>query len=77
MTTPATWNAPPTVYPLSPSDRARLDAAGWVMLDIEAITDAEHDRLRGVAARGWYGPDDAALVVRALASYDDAHGVSQ
>lgn len=54
---------------------AVLEAAADVLLDTEAISDEEHERLLDIAGAGRYSPNDAALVRLALESYDDAHGV--
>lgn len=54
---------------------AILEAAADVLLDTEAISDEEHERLREIAGCGRYDANDAALVRLALESYADAHGV--
>lgn len=53
---------------------AILEAAAEVLLDTEAISDEEHERLLDIAGSGRYSQDDAALVRLALESYADAHG---
>jgi|DEB19_MinimDraft_2_1074335.scaffolds.fasta_scaffold43627_1 hypothetical protein len=58
---------------LTPAQRYALDAAGWVLLDLEAITDEQHATLRAISEAGRYSDADAHLVRMALESYADAH----
>lgn len=54
---------------------AAIEASAGVLLDTEAISEEEHERLRDIAGCGRYSPNDAALVRLALEGYEDAHVV--
>lgn len=56
---------------------AQIAAAAEVLVDVDAITREEGDRLASIARTRRTWPSEAALVAMALESYADAHEVAQ